>query len=337
LKEIETNLKDITPSTNNVGQQNLFNDTPVINYRSPAQVREILKTFGFQVESTSLDSLKKIDHPFAKALIEHRRVSKLISSFAEKLPKHINPITGRIHPEFLQHGTDTGRFTCQNPNLQQIPQNQEWRDLFVAVDGYKIITADYSQIELRILAEYSKDDKFLDAYKAGQDLHARTASEMFHISIDQVTKDQRNIAKTINFGLCYGMSAAGLSERLSITTDQAEEFINAYFRAYPQVKKTLQKLGIKAVTDCYSKTLLGRRRYYKKAYSFSSQKSIERKGRNTPIQGTCGDILKKAIFYLMENLKNLDARIINLVHDEIIVECREEGGGPQNLDSLKEN
>jgi DNA polymerase-1 len=138
----------------------------------------------------------------------------------------------------------------------------------------------------------------------------------------EVTKDHRNVAKIINFGLCYGMSASGLSSRLNIPPQQAERFINAYFRAYPQVKNTLQRLGTQAVTKRYSETLSGRKRYYGTPDSFSKQKSLERKGRNTPIQGTCGDILKKAIQYLMDDLVPYDAMIINLVHDELVLEVK---------------
>jgi DNA polymerase-1 len=146
---------------------------------------------------------------------------------------------------------------------------------------------------------------------------------MFGVPLEQVTKEQRNVAKTINFGLCYGMTAKGLAARLNIGGEQAEKFIHAYFRAYPRVKDTLQRLGMQAVRRHYSETLSGRKRYYPRAGSFSAQKSLERKGRNTPIQGTCGDILKKAIQYLMEGLRPYDARIINLVHDEIVIEVVE--------------
>jgi DNA polymerase I len=194
----------------------------------------------------------------------------------------------------------------------------------MAPAGYQIITADYSQIELRILAEYSQDPAFLDAYHQGQDLHIRTASEMFSVPLEQVTKEQRNVAKTINFGLCYGMSSKGLAARLNIGGEQAEKFIHAYFRAYPRVKDTLQRLGMQAVRQHYSETLSGRKRYYPPTDSLSAQKSLERKGRNTPIQGTCGDILKKAIQYLLEGLRPYDARIINLVHDEIVIEVVED-------------
>jgi DNA polymerase-1 len=176
---------------------------------------------------------------------------------------------------------------------------------------------------LRILAECSQDPAFLDAYRKGEDLHSRTAAEMFNVPIEKVTRDQRTVAKTINFGLCYGMSAKGLSESCNITLDKAESFINQYFMASPQVKNTLQTLGMRAIQNRFSVTLGGRKRYFHAPDSFSSSKSLERKGRNTPIQGTCADILKKAILYLSESLKEYDASIVNLVHDEIVIEVRE--------------
>jgi DNA polymerase I len=306
-------------------QGDLFGRKKEINFNSPVQVKKILSKMGHKVDSTGIETLEKLDSDFARNMVKYRKASKLLSSFVEPLPKHINPKTGRIHPEFPQMGTDTGRFTCQNPNLQQIPHDQEWRDLFTARPGYKILTADYSQIELRIMAEFSQDKAFLEAYRKGIDLHTRTASDVFQVSIDQVTKDQRNVAKTINFGLCYGMTQKGLSSRLNITEDKAQEFIKAYYKAYPVVKNTLDRLGVKAVKEGHSQTVLGRKRYFPKAGSFGQEKAIERKGRNTPIQSTCGDILKKAVFYIQDEIWNMPAWIINLVHDEVVLEFREDG------------
>ena len=293
-----------------------------INFNHRSRSKQFFINWVTRSKALQHEILQKINHPFAQTLVKHRKNSKLISSFINKLPNHINSVTGRIHPEFYQLGAKAGRFTCQNPNLQQIPKVQAWRDLFKAPKGYKILTADYSQIELRIMAEYSQDPAFLEAYRTGKDLHSKTAADMFNVTIDQVTKEQRNIAKTINFGLCYGMTSKGLSESLNIDSDRAEHFINQYFRTYPQVKVTLQQLGMKAISTGYATTLLGRKRYFKAASSFGTQKSLERKGRNTPIQGTCADILKKAIDYLQHSLTAYDAKIINLVHDEIVIEVR---------------
>jgi DNA polymerase I len=174
------------------------------------------------------------------------------------------------------------------------------------------------------LAEYSQDQTLLNAYLTNQDLHCLTASRVFNIPLDEVTKEQRDKAKTINFELCYGISAPVLAIKMNISLVQAIRFRLAYFKAYPQVKKTLQKLGVKAVKELYSETLSGRKRYYLRADSFPAEKALEREGRNTPIQGTCADILKKAIMYLSESLKPFDARIVNLIHDEIVLEVRKD-------------
>jgi DNA polymerase I-like protein with 3'-5' exonuclease and polymerase domains len=286
LEEIGNSLRDIVNEAGLNDQGELFNGSG-INLRSPQQIKECLNKLGFNVESTGKEVLKKIDHPFAKLLRKHRKASKLLSSFVLKLPDHINEDTGRIHPEFLQLGTDTGRFSCQKPNLQQIPKEQEC----------------------------SQDPVFLEAYEKDEDFHQRTAD---------LIGGSRDVAKTINFGLCYGMGSKGLAERLGLKQKEAQDFITRYFKAYPQVKNTLDKLGLMAVTRRYSETPLGRKRYFKPADSMSAQKSLERKGRNSPIQATCGDILKRAIQLLSENLKGYDVGIVNLVHDEIVVECRDD-------------
>ena len=292
------------------------------NPNSPAQVKHVLAHLGIRVDSTSKKELEKINHPFARLMIEHRESAKLLSSFLEPLPTRIHS-DGRIHPEFLQTGAKGGRFSCQKPNLQQIPKEQEWRDLFVAPPGYRIITADYSQIELRILAEYSQDPALIEVFRDGQDLHKRTISNMLKVPLDEVTPEQRGMAKTINFGICYGIGASELAGQLNLPVEEAEKFISSYHRAYPRANNTLQRLGMQAVNKGYSETLLGRKRHYEHTDSFAGQKSLERKGRNTPIQGTCADILKKAIQYLMDDLHPYNAKIIHLVHDEIVLEVEE--------------
>ena len=303
----------------------LFENAKEVNFNSPKQVKAILSKMGHNVKSTGIGTLEKLDSDFAKAMIKYRKASKLLSSFVEPLPEHINQETGRIHAQFPQMGADTGRFTCKKPNLQQIPKEQEWRDLFRARPGHKILTADYSQIELRIMAEFSQDKAFLDAYRKGIDLHTRTAADVFQVPLDEVSNDQRSAAKAINFGLCYGQASKGLSDKLNISEDKAQEFIKAYFKAYPVVKNTLDRLGMKAVKEGHSQTVLGRKRYFTKPDSFGQEKAIERQGRNTPIQSTCGDILKKAIYYIQNQIWNMPAWIINLVHDEVVIEFREDG------------
>jgi len=180
LKKLEAELDELICMLPMTGQLNMFG--PRINYNSHLQVKKVLSSLGYKVESTNIETLEKIPHPFAQKLVQHRSTSKLISSFIEKLPHHVHPCTGRIHANFFQLGTEAGRFTCEGPNLQQIPKEQEWRDLFIAEQGYRIITADYSQIELRILAEYSQDPVLLEAFLKGEDLHSRTAAQMFGVS-----------------------------------------------------------------------------------------------------------------------------------------------------------
>jgi DNA polymerase-1 len=246
----------------------------------------------------------------------------------DSLPKHLHPKTGRIHPYINQHGAETARIIFSKPNLQQIPKKQEWRDLFVAPAGYKILTADYNQIELRILAQFSGDETFLRVYRNGGDLHKATAADVFSVPVEKVTPEQRETAKAINFGLCYGQTALGLADKQNISVEEAKKFRTQYFRAYPQVKATLDKLGIQALLRGYSRTPLGRRRYFRKAGSFSAQKFIERQGRNTPIQSCSADITKRAISYLMESLQPFDARLIHTIHDELVFEISEKEISP---------
>ena len=324
-RELQQTLSEMVEKHREPIEGNLFRNKKAVNFNSPKQVKVILVKMGHNVKSTGIGTLEKLDSDFARAMIKYRKTSKLLSSFVEPLPKHINSKTGRIHPEFQQMGADTGRFTCKNPNLQQIPKEQEWRDLFVARPGYKILTADYSQIELRIMAEFSQDKAFLDAYRKGIDLHTRTAADVFQVNMDQVSNDQRSAAKAINFGLCYGQTSKGLSDKLNIPEEEAQSFIKAYYKAYPVVKNTLDRLGMKAVKEGHSQTVLGRKRFFQKPDSFGQEKAIERQGRNTPIQSTCGDILKKAIYYIQDEIWNMPAWIVNLVHDEIVIEFREDG------------
>jgi DNA polymerase-1 len=289
------------------------------NYKSPNQVQGILKHFGFEVESSDKAALTGIDHPFAKTMLEYREVTKQRDAFALALEKHIHPVSRRIHPEFLQLGTETGRFSCRNPNLQQIPQEKEWRSLFAAPAGYKVITADYSQIELRILAEVSGDETFLDAYRNGQDIHARTAAEMYGVPVEDVTKEQRGSAKAINFGLCYGMGEHKLADSLGITTEEAAEFIRRYFAAYPNVKKALDSFAETGAKTLEALTLSGRKRAFRKPMSVRELHGVQRQAKNTPIQGTCGDIVKQALKMVHAYIVCADAWIFLTVHDELVL------------------
>jgi DNA polymerase I-like protein with 3'-5' exonuclease and polymerase domains len=303
-------------------------DEYLINLNSSQQIINIFARMGIQLEDTSEATLSKQNHPAVKKLLEYRTHEKTLGSFGEGLLSRVRPDTGRIHPDFIQYGADTGRFSCSNPNVQQIPATSEFRSCFVAPEGYKLITCDYSQAELRILAELSGDPAFLEAFKSGGDLHKLAASQMFQVPVDQVSKDQRSAAKAINFGLAYGMGPQGLAVRIDKSVDEARELITAYFKAFSGVQKWLEKAGRESVRKGFSPTPLGRKRYY----SLPDQEDpdyrrrmseIERQGKNAPIQGCNADMTKMALVFLREKLAAYDARVVNTVHDEIVVEVLE--------------
>lgn len=289
-----------------------------INWNSPKQTVEVLNKLGFKTKSSSKKALKKFEDPLIDKLLQYRKASKGMSAFLNKWPTHVNDATGRVHSNFNQLGTKTGRFSCSKPNLQQVPKKQLWRDLFVAPPGYKIITVDYGQIELRIIAEFTQDETFLKILQDGGDLHTTTAAAIFEIPFEKVNREQRDIAKSINFGLSYGMGPRLLSENVGISLAEAKAFISNHEKAYPRVKHGLDQLGFKALRNGYSRTPLGRKRF------FGSGDSPQHLGRNSVVQATCGDILKRAILYLHQDLKDLDAHIINLVHDEVLIEANED-------------
>ena len=305
---------------------------PSINLNSNQQLLEAFARMGVDLPDTMEATLLKFDHPAVKKLLEYRGHEKTLSAFGESVLSLINPKTGRIHPDFNQHGADTGRFSCTKPNVQQIPATSDFRKCFVAPEGYKLVTCDYSQAELRILAELSGDDAFVTAFRSGGDLHSLTASQMYGVPLEEVQKPQRSAAKAINFGLAYGMGPGGLAPRLGVTLDEAKELINRYFKAYPGVHKWLEKAAKDAVRLGYSATTLGRKRFYnlpdeslKRVDEDEYRKqlsAVERQGKNSPIQGGNADMTKLALVYLRNDLRDWDARTVNTVHDEIVVEVR---------------
>lgn len=302
----------------------------MINYGSSDQVKAMFSELGIELEGTGKDVLAEVDHPVAKTLLDYREQEKIVSTYGKTFLDKRHPKTGRIHPTFRQMGTDTGRVSCTNPNLQNIKSNSDFRNAFIAGEGRKTITADYSGCELRIIAQASKDPVFIKAFCDGVDLHSVVASDMFEV---EVTKDKnpelRKATKNINFGLAYGMSAFGLSKRIGKTEDEAQVILDKYFETYPAIKGYLDSGSRQAISRGFSTTMLGRKRYYdlKKAAKDRSVKSaIGRRGKNTPIQGTNGDMVKLALVMVDRSLKasGLDAIIVNTVHDEIVVECAED-------------
>jgi DNA polymerase I-like protein with 3'-5' exonuclease and polymerase domains len=297
-----------------------------INLDSPAQVKEALARIGIEVEDTREWTLQKLSrrHPILEKILKHRSLSKSLSSYGENILDYINPVTSRIHADFRQIGTPTGRITTSSPSLQQIPHTTDYRSCFRAPQGRKLIVADYSQIEMRILADFSGDEALLSAFHSGADLHRMTAAQMFGIPIDQVTPRQREGAKGLNYGLAYGMGAEGLASRIGTGVREAEELIEKYFRSYAGVARWLHDAADRAVVEGRSRTASGRLWIYQLDPNDRQQLSaLKRVGKNAPIQGTSSDIFKRSMTLLDEALLNLDAQIVNSIHDELVVECEE--------------
>lgn len=286
--------------------------------------------------STAADVLEEMreSHPIIAAILEHREIAKLKSTYIDALPTFVNPETGRVHTSYNQAGAVTGRLASSNPNLQNIPirteLGREVRRAFIAPRGRRLVAADYSQVELRIAAHFAQDKFWLDAFARGDDIHAATASAVFGVPLDQVTKDQRRNAKAINFGLLYGMGAFSLAKQTGLTLGEAEEFVQKYFAELPGVKKYLEDTKRKAATDGYVETLLGRRRYFPLLTKVGVSREehairarYEREAINAPVQGTASDIIKIAMLRLAQALpkKVPSAKMILQVHDELVFEC----------------
>ena len=309
-----------------IPQLTLFGEPPNINLDSPTQVIDALANMGIKVEGTRSWQLQPLSkqHPAIEKLLEYRSVQKLLSSYGLALLEHINPFTGRIHADFRQLGATGGRMSCSDPNLQQVPNTPEYRSCFRAPIGRKLIIADYSQIELRILADWSQDTALVKALMSGEDLHCVTASQMFGIALEDVTKDQRAAAKQLNYGIMYGLGAQGLGARIGCPLDEAESLLRRYFDAYSGVAAFLRDAADRAVGDRESRTRSGRLIYFSfDANDRSQVGATQRLGKNAPIQGSSADITKRALALLYKALKQTDAKIVNCIHDEIVVEVAE--------------
>lgn len=311
------------------------------NINSPKQLGEILfvkkgipggkktKT-GY---STSADVLEKLapDYPVIQKILEYRQLTKLKSTYADGLANYISD-DGRIHGTFNQTITATGRISSTEPNLQNIPIRMEigkaFRKVFVPKEGFLFIDADYSQIELRLLAHISGDEHLIEAYKSAQDIHKITAAKVFNTPLEEVTDEQRSNAKAVNFGIVYGISSFGLSQDLSISRKQASEYIEQYFKTYPKIKEFLDNVVKEGKENGYVATLLGRRRPIPELNSgnFMQRSFGERVAMNSPIQGTAADIIKLAMINVDKELRlrNLESRIVLQVHDELLIEAKKE-------------
>jgi len=279
-----------------------------------------------------LQELADDGHELPQVIMNYRSLSKLKSTYTDRLPEQVNRTTGRVHTSYHQAVTATGRLSSSDPNLQNIPirseEGRRIREAFVAPDGCTLLAADYSQIELRIMAHLSQDPGLLKAFAAGEDIHRHTASEIFNVSLEQVTSDQRRSAKAINFGLIYGMSAHGLSKQLGIERHQAAEYMTTYFERYPGVKNYMNSTREQAKLDGYVETIFGRRLYLPEINSSNGMRRqyAERTAINAPMQGTAADIIKRAMIdiqtWLIES--NSKIRMIMQVHDELVFEVPSE-------------
>ncbi len=309
------------------------------NLGSTKQLQEILfgklgikplKKTPSGAPSTDEDVLQELalDHPLPKILLEHRSLSKLKSTYTDKLPKMVNPATGRVHTNYSQAVAITGRLASSDPNLQNIPvrtaEGRRIREAFIAPTGCSIISADYSQIELRIMAHLSQDEGLLKAFAAGEDIHRATAAEVFGVPVADVSSEQRRYAKTINFGLIYGMSAFGLASQLDIERSAAQTYIDRYFARYPGVRDYMQRTRETAKAQGYVETLFGRRLWVPEINSPNGMRrqGAERAAINAPMQGTAADLIKLAMIavhhWLLE--QKLTTTIIMQVHDELVLE-----------------
>jgi DNA polymerase I-like protein with 3'-5' exonuclease and polymerase domains len=296
-----------------------------INLDSQQQVTQALTRLGIPVpDSTRNWKLQPLaaQYPVIATLLEYRTVQKALTSYGQNMIELINPVTNRLHADFRQIGAPTGRFSCTNPNIQQVPHAAEYRRCFSGYPtGRKLVIADYSQIELRILAEFSGDQGFIEAFNSGADLHRVTAAQVFNVSLDQVSKDQRDFAKRLNFGVVYGIGAQRFSLMTGLSVSEAENILRKYFATYRGLDSYLREAANAAVRDRHARTASGRLVRFRFDEQDRQQVSMtQRNGKNTPIQGTSADILKRALRLLKDELRDSTGRIVNIIHDEVVVE-----------------
>lgn len=334
-KEIERELESIQ-------RRIYFLSGEEFNINSPKQLSRVLfqslglkpgkktKT-GFSTELSVLEELAEF-HELPREILNYRSLSKLKSTYTDVLPGLVNPLTGRVHTSFNQTVTATGRLSSSEPNLQNIPIRGEWgrriREAFIAGHGNLILSADYSQIELRILAHLSNDGNLIDAFLSDTDIHSRTAAELFNVDIESVTQDMRRVAKTVNFGVVYGISPYGLSEALNISREEAKRYIDGYFERHKEVKDYIERTLKEAYKSGYVKTMFGRKRPIPelKSKTSSTRQLGERLAINSPIQGTAADIIKIAMINIWRAIrdKGLKTKMILQVHDELVFEVPED-------------
>jgi DNA polymerase-1 len=324
--QLADELQDVLAEESNQGTLFGGPQRDEINLDSHQQLTKALERLGITVpDSTRNWKLQPlaVQYPVIATLLEYRTVQKALTSYGQNMIDLINPTTRRLHADFRQIGAPTGRFSCTNPNIQQVPHAVEYRRCFSGhPEGRKLVIADYSQIELRILAEFSGDRGFINAFNSGADLHRVTAAEVFNVTADQVTREQRDFAKRLNFGVVYGIGAQRISIMTGSSVGEAENILRKYFATYRGLDTYLHEAADRAVRDRQARTGSGRLVRFRYDEQDRQQISMtKRNGKNTPIQGTSADILKRALRLLKDELRGTNAQIVNIIHDEIVVEA----------------
>lgn len=325
----EAIFKELEPY---IKQQSLFNDAPV-NLDSTVQVREYFKLAGVPMPTSTKEFMLRPlaeKYPIVNHLLEYRGYWKAGKDFGAKWLECVNPKTGRIHPSFMSIGAETGRMSCSHPNIQQCPADKATRNCFQAEEGNTLVSLDYSQIELRILAELAKDKNAIEAFKSGVDFHAAMASKAFHISIDKVTSEERSFAKRLNFGIPYGIGASRFAMQSGIQQTEAQLIMNNFFQAVPQEKRWLDYQKYAILKNRYTRSMSGRMARYEFDDADPAQRSqAQRNACNFPIQATSADILKRALRLAYERTKEYHniVKMVNVVHDELNFEIKEDRAG----------
>ena len=328
LREIEREIQDLVGYNFNVNSTQQLSDALFIKLALPTEGLKKTKSGHYSTAASVLEGLRG-QHEVIDLILEQRQLTKLKSTYVDALPQLVNPRTGRIHTSFNQTGAVTGRISSSNPNLQNIPIRTDLgravRRAFVADQGCKLVAADYSQVELRVMAHIAQDPGLLGAFERGEDIHAATAAAVLGVPLDEITKDQRRIAKSVNFGLSYGQSAFGLAQQTGMSREEATQFIKTYFEKYPGVREYIERTKRQAADQGYVETLLGRRRYFPNLATMRGPERgrAEREAINMPIQGTAADIIKIAMIRLHKMLRERDlrARMLLQVHDELVLEA----------------
>ncbi|MGH7169807.1 MAG: DNA polymerase, partial [Gemmataceae bacterium] len=344
LAAIETEIYDLAGHAFNIGSLVQLRKVLFEELKLPVQGRTDI-TGAASTDQETLEKLAALDHPGAalpRKILEHRRIAKLKSTYVDALPEMVNPKTGRVHTAFNQTVAATGRLSSSEPNLQNVPvrseEGQQIRQAFLPAEGWLLLTADYSQIELRLLAHFCGDDEWRRAFAEERDIHAAVAAQIFGVPEAEVNGHQRRMAKTVNFGVIYGISPAGLGQRLEMSRDEAAQFIASYFARYPKVQEYQDRLLKDCRANGYVYTILGRRRQFDREAiransTYQQRNTAEREAINMEVQGSAADVIKLAMLNVYRRLQreNRKAKMLLQIHDELVFETP-----PEELPALAE-